>query len=57
MQKLIKSKNEKIPKTQPQKGKAVKNKQNKAKPAKAPKEKGKKKKEKVYYLKIKEFLS
>ncbi len=37
---IIKSKDEKIPKT-PQKGKAVKNKQNKAKPAKAPKDKGK----------------
>lgn len=41
MQKFIKSKNEKIPKTKPKKGKAEKNKQNKAKPAKAPKEKGK----------------
>lgn len=56
MQKLIKSKNEKIPKTQPQKGKAVKNKQNKAKPAKAPKEKGKKEKGKSLLPKNKRVL-
>lgn len=41
MQKIIKSKNEKIPKTPSKKGNAVKNKQNKVKPAKAPKDKGK----------------
>ncbi len=41
MLKIIKSKDEKIPKTPPKKGNAVKNKQNKAKPAKAPKAKGK----------------
>jgi hypothetical protein len=41
MLKLNKSKKENIPKTRPQKGKAVKTKQNKIKPAKAPKNKEK----------------
>jgi len=41
MLKIKKSKDEKIPKTPPKKGKAVKNKQNKEIPAKAPKDKGK----------------
>ncbi|WP_312427178.1 hypothetical protein [Lacrimispora sp.] len=41
MLKITKSKDKKIPKTPPQKGKAVNNKQNKAEPAKAPKDKGK----------------
>jgi hypothetical protein len=41
MQKIIKSKNEKIPKTPQKKGKAEQNKQNKAEPVKASKDKGK----------------